>query len=323
MSGKLAPRLTGQREPGTTLGMLDHKTRAALALLAAMLIWGTGAVFVRSTTVALGPMDALALRYTIMVAMLAPIILSNGGWRIAKADWPRLLVVSLVGMAGYNWFVNQGFSRVPAGIGAVITMVEPMLIALLAWVLLREKLTRSLFAGLAISLCGALLLFWPDLTQDVAKPVDPVGIAALFFACLAWAIYTTVGKPLFAKYGALNVTMMTFFLSAPLFLPMGSKPLPQAFAELSPRLWAEILFLTIPNGFLATLMWNYATRHLSGALVGSFLYLVPVIAVSLGALLLGEQITVWLIAGGALILTGVAFAQYGPQLLTQKTADAR
>ncbi|MCA0434802.1 MAG: DMT family transporter [Proteobacteria bacterium] len=302
--------------------MTDHKTRAALALIATMLIWGAGAVFIRSTAVALGPLDSLALRYVIMTAALVPVILYTGGWRIAGEDWPRLLFVSLVGLGAYNWFVNEGFARIGAGLGTVITMVEPMMIALLAWAFLRERISASLFIGLVISLVGALVLFWPDLMHDTANPVNGYGVGAIILACLAWAIYTIAGKPLFAKYGAFNITVLTFLLTAPLFIPLSSKPLATAFAELSPRIWAELFFLALANAFIATLMWNYGARHLKGAIVGSFLYLVPVIAVIAGALVLDEVITIWLVAGGALILAGVAFAQYGPLLLGQKMSDA-
>ena len=55
----------------------------------------------------------------------------------------------------------------------------------------------------------------------------------------------------------------------------------------------------------------HGTRHLPGAAVGSFLYLLPVIAVAAGYLILGEPITPWLVGGGAIMLAGVALAQSG------------
>jgi len=60
-------------------------------------------------------------------------------------------------------------------------------------------------------------------------------------------------------------------------------------------------------------LWNYGTRHLPGAIVGSFLYLLPVIGVAAGYFMLGEPITLWLIAGGITIFAGVAIAQSGSQ----------
>ena len=297
--------------------MSSHSTRAALALLVTMLIWGSGAVFIRNTAVELGPATALSLRYVIMVLLLVPALIYTGGWRVAREDWPRLLITSLIGMGGYNWFINEGFARVAAGLGTVITMVEPIMIAFLAWALLREKLSTSIFLGLAVSLAGGIILFWPDLMQETANPVSPWGVTALMIACLGWAIYTIAGKPLFEKYNGFNITAMTFLVSAPLFIPLSAKPIPEAFAGLTPRLWAELAFLTVPNAFLATMFWNYGAKHLGGAITGSFLYLIPVIAVTCGALILGETITFNLVVGGIVILAGVAIAQFGPSLLAK------
>ena len=77
--------------------------------------------------------------------------------------------------------------------------------------------------------------------------------------------------------------------------------------------WAEIIYLAVFNSLLGAVLWNYGTRHLAGAAVGSFLYLLPVIAVVAGFLILGEPITLWLVAGGTIMLSGVALAQTRPR----------
>jgi hypothetical protein len=71
------------------------------------------------------------------------------------------------------------------------------------------------------------------------------------------------------------------------------------------------LALTPENSLLGTVLWNYGTRHLPGAAVGSFLYLLPVIGVGAGHFILSEPVTLWLVLGGSIILAGVALAQSG------------
>ena len=66
--------------------------------------------------------------------------------------------------------------------------------------------------------------------------------------------------------------------------------------------------------FLATSAWNYALGHMESSVAGIFLYVQPVVAAAGGILILGEQLTWPLIAGGALIIAGVALAQFGPRL---------
>jgi drug/metabolite transporter (DMT)-like permease len=66
------------------------------------------------------------------------------------------------------------------------------------------------------------------------------------------------------------------------------------------------------------MLWNYGTKHLSSTAAGTFLYLIPVVAVAAGALMLGEVITVHVVAGGLLMLAGVAAAQFGPALVARR-----
>ena len=100
-------------------------------------------------------------------------------------------------------------------------------------------------------------------------------------------------------------------LSAPLILFMARTPYVELFRTTAPRTWVELIYLAAFNSLLGAVLWNYGTKHLPGAAAGSFLYLLPVIAIGAGYLILGEPITPWLVAGGAIMLVGVALAQSG------------
>ena len=290
--------------------MKEHRSQAVMALLITMLIWGTSAVFMRTTALTLAPENALALRYVVLVPLVVLGLLITADSRIAREHWPRLIVTA-IGMFGSSWFTIQGFARVAAGLGTVISMVEPIIIALLAWAALREALSSRIWAGLFVSLIGAAVLFWPDITASSANPVDAVGILFLLAAPTCWEIYTIGAKPLFSHYSGFSITGWSMLLAAPLILLMASIPYAELVSTTSPRTWAEIVYLAAFNSLLGGVLWNYGSRHLAGAAVGSFLYLLPVVAVGAGYLILGEPITPWLVAGGAIMLAGVALAQSG------------
>ena len=291
--------------------MTVYRSPAVLALLATMLIWGTSAVFMRTTALTLAAENALALRYVVLVLMVVPGLLITGSWRIAREHWPRLGLTA-VGMFGSSWFTIQGFARIAAGLGTVISMVEPIIIALLAWAVLREPLSSRIWLGLLVSLTGAAVLFWPDITASAASPVDGLGILFLLAAPTCWAIYTIGAKPLLSHYSGFAISGWSMLLSAPLILFMTSRPYAELFSTTTARTWAELVYLAALNSLLGAVLWNYGTRHLPGAAVGSFLYLLPVIAVAAGYLILGEPITPWLVIGGATMLAGVALAQSRP-----------
>jgi drug/metabolite transporter (DMT)-like permease len=290
--------------------MTAHRSKAVVALLATMLIWGTSAVFMRTTALTLAPENALALRYVMLVPMVVPGLLISGGWAIAREHWPRLILTA-IGMFGSSWFTIQGFARVAAGLGTVISMVEPIIIALLFWAILREPLSSRIWAGLSVSLTGAAVLFWPDIATSTANPADGVGILFLLAAPTCWAVYTIGAKPLLSRYSGFAITGWSMLLSAPLILLMAGKPYAELVATTAVTTWAELFYLAAFNSLLGAVLWNYGTKALPGAAVGSFLYLLPVIAVAAGYLILGEPITPWLVAGGAIMLAGVALAQSG------------
>jgi len=297
---------------------MTPKTRAILALIAAMLFWGCSSVFMRTLALALSHENSLAVRYLCLTVINIAGLAWLGTWRIPRAEWPRFLVAGVAGMAGYNWFVNAGFELVPAGVGTLVTMIEPLMIALLAAMLLGEKLTRWVLLGVAMAIAGALVLFWPDISAEAPQAVSPRGILYLFLCCIGWAVYTIATKPLLATHDSFTVTAVTMLIAAPLMIGAASEPLPALVARLDLRQWGEVAYLVLVTGLGGTMLWNYGTKHLSSTAAGTFLYLIPVVAVAAGALMLGERVTVYVVAGGLLMLTGVAAAQFGPALLARR-----
>jgi drug/metabolite transporter (DMT)-like permease len=294
--------------------MSSTRTRAILALIVTMVLWGSSAVFMRTLALSLSPENSLALRYVLLSVINVAGLLWLGTWRIPRADWPRFLVAGVIGMAGYNWFVNLGFELVPAGVGTLVTMVEPLMIAILAAMLLGEKLTIYVLLGVVLAIAGSLVLFWPDLTTTAPQSVSPLGIVYLLICCMGWAVYTIVSKPLLARYDSFTVTAMTMLIAAPIMIGAASEPLPALAARLDLRQWLEVIYLVLAAGVGGTMLWNYGIKHLSSTAAGTFLYLIPVVAVTAGALVLDEAVTFYILAGGLLMLGGVAAAQFGPQL---------
>jgi drug/metabolite transporter (DMT)-like permease len=292
--------------------------RASFALLGAVMIWGSAAAVLRGMALDLSPGNSIAIRYTLLAIIAAPLLVITGGWRIAKADWPRLLVTGVIGMAGYNYAVNEGFARVEAGLGTVVTMIEPIFITILAVVFLKEKLPRSIWPGTLVCLIGAAVLFWPSIAQTTTTPVSWPGIGFLMIACAGWAIYTIAAKPLLNTYSSLTLTLWTMLIAAPFMLPLADQSLFAVFKNLDANHWLQVLYLVLPNALLGTFMWNYGARDVSGSLAGAFLYLIPVFGVLSGWLLLGESITLRFVIGAATMMAGVAIVQFGASLAKAK-----
>ncbi|MBL8895503.1 MAG: DMT family transporter [Rhizobiales bacterium] len=286
---------------------------ASAALLLTMLFWGSAGTFVRSLALAIEPENSLAIRYALLAVINIAGLLIAGDWRIDRADIPRFLFAGLIGMAGYNLFFNYGVAGILAATG-------PLVIALGAWLVWRERLTIHFLIGVGLALLGALALFWNDLIAATGSHVSLYGVMLVFLSVVCWAIYTITCRPLFARYSAFAVTAWTMIIAAPPIILNASAPLLTVTAGLDARQWAELIYLIFANGLLATCLWNYGNAKLGNAHAGAFLYLIPVIAVVSGAIFLGETVTPAIILGGVLTLAGVAIAQIGPTLRSLRVA---
>jgi drug/metabolite transporter (DMT)-like permease len=320
--------LTAQRTSGTSQGLMpaavphpQSRSLPFLSLLFTVFVWGIGPVFIRTLSIDLGPADHLVIRYAIVaVAYLAGLVLT-GGWRIARADWPRLLLIGLVGMIGYNIGSAFGFEKVSASLGSLVIGTQPLLIAVLAASIAGERLTIPALAGLVVALAGIIVLFVPDMMSARIDAQSLAGAGLVFSSGVAWAIYVVMSVPLIRKYGPYPITAWSIAIAAvPMVMGLAlisGRTLETAEAMTAVN-WRDMAFMAGISTFAATITWNYGAARLNAAAAGATLYLVPVIGVVSGALMLGESITAPMIAGGLLILAGVAVTQFGPGLLRRR-----
>jgi drug/metabolite transporter (DMT)-like permease len=281
-----------------------------------MLFWGSGGAFVRSLALAVEPQNALAIRYALLTVINVG-GLALFGSRIERRDWPRLLFASIAGTAAFNMFTNYGLALVPAGIAGIIGSTEPLIIAVGAFVFLNEGLSPLVLIGMAIAIAGSALLFWAGTSSG---SYSLIGVILVFLSCVSWATYTIACKPLLSRYDPFSVTAWTMVIAAPVVILNGAAGALHAASLLGWREWAEVLYLIIPYAVVGTVLWNFGASRLSGAATGAYLYLIPIIAVASGTVVLGEAVTPQVVLGGLIILSGVAIAEFGPELLPKRAS---
>jgi drug/metabolite transporter (DMT)-like permease len=289
---------------------MGNTARALLALAFTIFIWGVAPAFVRGFSLTTGPSDAIVIRmWTTAIAALPLFLVS--GWRIAWADVPMMVVIGSVGMFGY--FVGSifGYALVPAGFGSMIIAVQPLLIALIAAAIGTERMTLNAVIGLIISFGGTLYLFGGNMSGATAFSNLVEGGVLILLCDICWAIYVVYSKPLLQKYGTFKMTAWTLFLCGPPSLVFISHSTLSSFVSLNAQSLFSLFFLSVIATVLCVVTWNYATKFLSATTMGASFYLIPVLAVASGWLVLGEQATYATLIAGAVILAGVAVAEFG------------
>ena len=313
---------------GVAISQFGHRlnTGAGLAALGAILfavtMWGLIPVAMRYLILDLSPQTAMVLRLFPAGLLAIIVLLFVGVRRIEWRDWGRIAIAALAGNLGYQILAAFGMQTVPASWTGLIFGLEPVWIALFAVLLAAEKLTPWLIAGIFVAMLGTAALMLGS-TLAPTGGVTLFGVALVTLSTLGWGIYTVVIRPVSRKYGALQVACLTMAIAAlpmPLFVGLD---FPQTLAGMGTVSWLAVGFVVVFGTFLATSAWTYALGHMESSTAGMFLYVQPIVAAIGGVVLLDEELTWPLLAGGALIIFGVAIAQFGPLVHRPPLAPSR
>jgi drug/metabolite transporter (DMT)-like permease len=214
-------------------------------------------------------------------------------------------------MFGYFAGSVFGFAYITSGIGGIVISTQPLLIALLASVIGAERVTVPTIIGLIVSFIGSIYLFSGNAEQGLSQSHMIIGGLLIFMSGAFWSVYVIFSKSLIQTYGSVKLSLLSLAIAA---LP--------ALLFISPGTWAttislnqnsvfSLLYLTFIGTLVTLGTWNYAVGLLRPTAVGASLYLVPIFAITAGMLLLGEIVTATTLVAGAIILLGVAIAQFG------------
>jgi drug/metabolite transporter (DMT)-like permease len=280
-----------------------------LAVLFAVVAWGTIPVAMRFLLEDVTPNTALLLRLYPAGIAAALIAIWFGAPRFSWMEWFRIISAGLAYLILYHVLATYGMAQIPASWTGMLFGLEPIVIALCAVLFLREKLHGAFLIGLALALAGTAILVIGSSTGTVEN-VSVTGVILVAVSTLGWAIYTTLIRPVSNAHGAVVTACLAVAVVAlPTPVLMTATTLSEVHS-LSGYQWLAVAHVSIVATTMTTIAWNAGLKHMSNSSAGLFLYLQPLIGAAGGYFLLSENITVWLLAGGALILAGVAVSQY-------------
>jgi drug/metabolite transporter (DMT)-like permease len=286
-----------------------QKTSGVYVLLViSMALWGATWVAGRVLAQSMHPMSAATLRFIVASAGLSLMV-----WR-SEGHLPRLradqvlpvLFLGFTGVFAYSYFFFTGLQTTPAGRAALIVACIPVCIAVLSAVFLKERFGPVRMVGALLSLAGVSVVIADGnplalLSGEVGK-----GDLMILGCVVSWTAYSLGGRAAMKKMPPLTAVTWSCIMGTLLLLPVS---LPNGLIadtiNARPLDWGCIFFL----GALATSLayfWYYQAIAVIGASrAGIFINTVPVFAVVMGFLLLGEPAHWSLLTGGAMVITGV------------------
>ena len=287
---------------------LSGSARTLVALATTIVLWGSAYVAIRVALDGFGVAGLTAGRVIIaalVLAMVAPVI---GVRRPARADLPRLAACGVVGITGYQALLNTGQRTVPAGTTSLLINTVPLFAVLLAWLLLRDRLTVRGRVGIALGFIGATIMALGE-GEGLGLSGDALLIVV---AAACFALFIVLQKPLYRRYSGFELTCYAMWAGAIIALPL----VPALASDLQTaggRPILAVLFLGLGPSAVGFATWGYALARLEVATTANALYLLPIVAISAGWLILDEQPHAVALVGGAIALTGVIVSRSRPR----------
>ncbi|ORT56166.1 EamA family transporter [Streptomyces sp. CB03238] len=277
---------------------------AALAIV--YVVWGSTYLGISVVVETMPPFLSAGVRFVVAGALLAVLLAWRHGPGVLKVSRPQLASAAVVGLfllLGGNGLVVLAETSVPSGLTALLIAVVP------AWVVLLrtafgERPGPGAYTGVLLGLAGLAVLTLPGLSGDVRIG----GVLTVIAATVLWSVgsFSSSRIPMPANpFTASVYEMLAGGLGCLLLGLVRGEQRGLDVAAFSTRSWVAFAYLVLFGSLLAFTAYAWLLQTAPLSLVATYAYVNPVVAVALGALILGEALT-WPIAlGGAVVVAGV------------------
>lgn len=284
------------------------RTAAIVKVTLAVLVWGASFIATKLALRETSPVVIIWFRFGIGVLILGAFVIARKEFAFpGRRELGYFALLGLLGITFHQWVQVTGLQTARATTTAWIITTIPIFIALLARMMLKEKLGWGRIAGIVLASVGVLLVVTHgDLDAILHGQFGTWGDFLILISAVNWAIFSVLSRKALQAHPA---TQMMFFvmlfgwLFTSVWLATTSDV--QSVLHFSSQTWLCLLFLGVFCSGIAYIFWYDGLKELPASQIGTFLYLEPLVAVIVAALLLQEELYVAVFVGGAAILTGV------------------
>lgn len=299
--------------------MTSGRLAAVGCLLLAAVSWGCSFPIGKAAMQVVDAYALTSIRYGVAAAVLLGCLVYSEGTRALRPEGRAFLIVVLgiVGIGGGVLLMFIGLHRTRAEHAAVIVATQPLVAALVGWMLHRKRPSSRTLIAVALAFTGVALVVTRGDPRTLAEPGAVAGDLMALGAALCWVTYT-LSAAAFPAWSALRFTALTaaagslfVFASTAAAVALGAAALPSG-AQLYSVRW-EILFVTFGAALLGTLSWNIGIRR-AGANGVLFINFVPITAFIIGVAQ-GYRFNWAEVLGAALVIVALATNRFGEQAL--------
>ncbi len=278
---------------------------AYLLVLLATLFWAGNVVLGRALRHEIGPFTLAAARMGIAGLAFLPLLLRLPAvQRTPGRRWPWLLGMALLGMVGCPVTLYLAVRYTTATSTALINGTGPLMTALLAGWLLRDRLTPGQLVGAAVSLLGVTLVVSGGQANGLNGLHLNRGDLIMLVNVAMWGLYSIMSRVVTHDHSAVWATTFSIWFALPFLIPAAALEWRQAPPTLNAPNLLAVLYIGVFATCLGFLAWNEGVRRAGPAGAMAFYNMLPVFGALLAALFLGERLMTGQFLGGALIIAG-------------------
>ena len=228
------------------------------------------------------------------------------GW--SRQDITGFIVVGVLGLMPASAFLAWGTMRSTASNAALIYLTIPILTALLAAMILGEKMTGARWLSIVVALCGVLILSDIDWRRlNLASGRYLFANVLILLACLSSSFYNVYSKRLLRRFTPLEVLVFGYSIAVVISLPLLIWVEPLTMAQIrgyTAATWFSVMILSVFSWGIAMVLWMFLLKRLDVSQASVSVYLLPFLGVLIASLTLGERITLTMLSGGLMTLAG-------------------
>ncbi|MEZ5755802.1 MAG: DMT family transporter [Paracoccaceae bacterium] len=287
---------------------------AALAALAS-LCWAGNWVLGRAIRADVPPFGLTFWRWALAGVILLPFVWPRlrADWAVVRGNLALVAAMALLSAAMFQSMTYIGLHSTEAINALLVSATMPVFIVIIAWVVLRERLTARQAAGIGVSFCGVAYVIARGEPARLLSLHFNVGDAWILAALVVWGLYSVLLK---FKPAGLSAVGLTFFISvmgAGFILPLHLWEVARGMhVPLTAAGIGSVLYTGIFASVVALLSYNAAVARIGPSRAVFFLHLMPVFGAGLAVIFLGERLEAFHLIGFPIALGGVLFATSSP-----------
>lgn len=282
---------------------MKGKDLTDLILIAA--IWGSSFIFLRMSVDSFGPFALIALRTSLALAVLLPILLWQEKLPLMIKHWRPIFTVGIINAAIPFCLLAYAAINIPAGVLSILNASTPLWGATIAWVWFKDKLPFWRLIGLFIGFFGIMMLVWDEFELDAVLS-SGLALGAGLLAPLSYGLSANYTKKHLMGTDPLAVATGSLISASIVLAPLAWLTWPTA--PIESRAWAAVFMLALLCTAFTYIIFYRLIMVVGPAKASTVTFLIPIFGVLWGWLWLEEHVTQQILMGAGIIILGTALA---------------